>query len=107
MKITGKHRILSLVLSFLMVLSVVPVTAFAADDSDPQDAVVSESGTDTAADSEDVKTTEPQSGASEDVKETEPLSGASEEAKETEPQSGDSGNKNENENAVNDTAAAS
>ena len=120
MKITGKHRILSLVLSFLMVLSVVPVTAFAADDSDPQDAVVSESGTDTAADSEDVKETEPQSGASEDVKETEPQSGASEdvkamepqsgaseEVKATEPQSGDSGNKNENENAVNDTAAAS
>ena len=94
MKITGKHRILSLVLSFLMVLSVVPVTAFAADDSDPQDAVVSESGTDTAADSEEVKATEPQSGASEEVKATEP-------------QSGDSGNKNENENAVNDTAAAS
>ena len=96
MKITGKHRILSLVLSFLMVLSVVPVTAFAAEDSDPQNAVVSESGTDTAADSEKVKTTEPQSGASEEVKATEP-------------QSGDSGNKNENknENAVNGTAAAS
>ena len=106
MKITGKHRILSLVLSFLMVLSVVPVTAFAADDSDPQDAVVSESGTDTAADSEDVKETEPQSGASEDVKETEPQSGASEDVKAMEPQSGASGNKNENENAVNDTAAS-
>ena len=107
MKITGKHRILSLVLSFLMVLSVVPVTAFAAEDSDPQNAVVSESGTDTATDSEKVKTTEPQSGASEEVKETEPQSGDSEEVKATEPQSGDSGNKNENENAVNDTAAAS
>ena len=107
MKITGKHRILSLVLSFLMVLSVVPVTAFAAEDSDPQNAVVSESGTDTGADSEKVKETEPQSGASEEVKETEPQSGASEEVKATEPQSGDSGNKNENENAVNDTAAAS
>ena len=108
MKITGKHRILSLVLSFLMVLSVVPVTAFAAEDSDPQNAVVSESGTDTAADSEKVKVTEPQSGASEEVKATEPQggdseevkttepqSGASEEVKATEPQSGDSGNKNE------------
>ena len=107
MKITGKHRILSLVLSFLMVLSVVPVTAFAAEDSDPQNAVVSESGTDTAADSEKVKVTEPQSGASEDVKAMEPQSGDSEDVKTTEPQSGDSGNKNENENAVNDTAAAS
>ena len=58
MKITGKHRILSLVLSFLMVLSVVPVTAFAAEDSDPQNAVVSESGTDTAADSNAVTNSE-------------------------------------------------
>ena len=107
MKITGKHRILSLVLSFLMVLSVVPVTAFAADDSDPQDAVVSESGTDTAADSEDVKETEPQGGDGEAVKETGPQSGANEAVKATDPQSGDSGNKNENENAVNDAAAAS
>ena len=55
---------------------------------------------------EEVKATEPQSGASEDVKATEPQSGASEDVKATEPQSGDSGNKNENENAVNDAAAA-
>ena len=67
MKISKKHRILSLVLSFLMVLSAVPVTAFAADDDSKIAATEESTPAESQGVSEDGESAaEPQSESNED-----------------------------------------